>query len=92
MTAVMPRISGARLADRNIVVGPSAPPIMPMEAASDNSNTPVASAPQKATKMPTCAAAPRSRVLGLDMTGPKSVIAPSPRKMIGGSMFQNERP
>ena len=75
-----------------MVVGPSAPPIMPMEAASGSSNRPVASAPQNATKMPTCAAAPRSSVLGLDMTGPKSVSAPSPRKMMGGRMFQNERP
>ena len=55
-------------------------------------NRPVARAPQKATKMPTCAAAPSSSVLGLAITGLKSVIAPSPRKMIGGRMSQNVRP
>ena len=71
MTAVMPSISGARRAVRKIVVGPSAPPIIPMDAASESSNAPVASAPQNATKMPTCAAAPSRRVLGFDMSGPK---------------------
>ena len=45
MTAVIPRISGASLAERKIVVGPSAPPIMPIEAASESSKTPVARAP-----------------------------------------------
>ena len=92
MTAVMPSSSGASWAERKMVVGPSAPPMMPIDAASGSSKTPVASAPQKATNMPTCAAAPSSSVLGLEMTGLKSVSAPSPRKMIGGRMFQNERP
>ena len=36
------------------------------------------------TKMPSCAAAPMSKLLGLAMSGPKSVIAPMPRKMSGG--------
>ena len=57
ITAVTPRISGANRADRNIVVGPSAPPIIPMEAASSIPNPipsdPAKSAPQKATNIPT---------------------------------------
>ena len=52
MTAVMPSSSGASFAEMKMVVGPSAPPMMPMDAASGISNSPVASAPQKAAKMP----------------------------------------
>ncbi len=38
----------------------------------------------KARKIPSCAAAPSSRLLGLAISGPKSVIAPTPMKMSGG--------
>ena len=40
-----------------------------------------ASAPMRAAKMPSWAAAPKSSVLGLAMSGPKSVIAPTPMKI-----------
>ena len=80
-----------------MVVGPSAPPMMPMAAASGRVNDnpgirSAVSAPQKATNMPTCAAAPSSSVLGLERMGPKSVIAPIPRNIRGGRMFQKDRP
>ena len=85
------------MAERNIVVGPSAPPMMPMDAASlveksipISGTRLIASAPQKATNMPTCAAPPRSSVLGFAIIGVKSVSAPSPRNIKGGSMFQKE--
>ena len=92
MTAVIPRISGANFAVINIVVGPSAPPIIPIAAASRISKIPVARAPQKAAKIPIWAAAPRSKVRGLAISGPKSVPAPSPKNISGGSMFQNASP
>ena len=92
MTAVMPSSSGASLAVMKMVVGPSAPPMMPMEAASGMVNSPVASAPQNAAKIPICAAAPSSSVFGLAIIGPKSVPAPSPRNISGGRMFQKARP
>ena len=34
-----------------------------------------------AVKMPSCAAAPRRHVFGLAISGPKSVIAPTPMKI-----------
>ena len=77
-----------------MVVGPSAPPIMPMAPASCSENRsgvvkkPNPRAVQKATNIPNWAAAPRSIVLGLAIIGPKSVRAPRPRKTRGGSMFQ----
>ena len=89
---MIPSISGARMAERKIVVGPSAPPMIPIAAASPTSKRPVASAPQNATNMPTCAAAPSSNVFGFAMTGPKSVNAPSPRNISGGRMSQCSRP
>ena len=42
-------------------------------------------APSRATNTPPCAAAPRSRVFGLASRGPKSVIAPTPKKINGGN-------
>ena len=64
------------MAERNIVVGPSAPPMMPIDAASlveksipISGTRLIARAPQKATKMPTCAAPPRSSVLGFAIIG-----------------------
>ena len=89
-------MSGARRADKNIVVGPSAPPIIPIDAASSIPkfipSDPVIKAPQKAINIPIWAAAPRSNVLGLAITGPKSVKAPIPRKIIGGNIFQKDNP
>ena len=68
-----------------MAVGPSAPPMMPMEPASA-AEKPISFAPMKVMKMPSCAAAPSSRLFGLAIRGPKSVIAPTPMKMIGGKM------
>lgn len=67
-----------------MAVGPSAPPMMPMAAATFASkpNTPMAI--RKAAKMPNWAAAPRSRDLGFASRGPKSVMAPTPIKMSEG--------
>ena len=45
----MPSKSGAKLEVRKIVVGPSAPPIIPIEAASLRVKYPVRDAPQKET-------------------------------------------
>jgi len=74
-----------------MAVGPSAPPMMPIDAASLRPNlmkSPVASerqsAPNSAMKMPNCAAAPSSAVRGLAISGPKSVIAPTPMKIMIG--------
>ena len=44
------------------------------------------SATMNARKIPSCAAAPSSRLIGLAISGPKSVIAPTPMKMSGGKM------
>ena len=41
-------------------------------------------APVNVIKIPICAAAPRIRLLGLAIRGPKSVIQPMPRKISGG--------
>ena len=78
-------------------MGPSAPPMMPIEAASPSEKSPMLSsvtprAPQNAMKIPTCAAAPSSSVLGLAISGLKSVSAPMPMKMIGGRMFHEYSP
>ena len=75
---------------RKMAVGPSAPPMMPMEAASKRSKSmpgtylESSSAPMRVVKMPNWAAAPSSAVLGLASIGPKSVMAPMPMKMIRG--------
>ena len=66
-----------------IAVGPSAPPIMAIAPDCD-SLKPRKIAPVKVTKIPICAAAPKIRLLGLEISGPKSVIQPIPRKIKGG--------
>ena len=85
-----PSSSGASLEVRKIAVGPSAPPMMAMEAACFSENPSprpsalIAHAPRKVKKIPPCAAAPSRKLFGFAISGPKSVIAPMPRKMIGG--------
>ena len=64
-------------------VGPSAPPIIPIAPASA-AVKPRKIAPVNVTKIPICAAAPRIRLFGFEMSGPKSVIQPIPRKISGG--------
>ena len=41
-------------------------------------------APKNARKTPICAAAPSSKLFGLESNGPKSVIAPMPKKIKDG--------
>ena len=80
------------------MVGPSAPPIIAITAdcAIEKPSNPgirlLIIAAQKATKIPICAAAPSNNVLGLDIRGPKSVIAPSPKNINGGRIFQCASP
>ena len=42
-------------------------------------------APSTVAKIPNCAAAPKKRVRGLANKGPKSVIAPTPIKIMSGA-------
>ena len=67
--------------------------MMPMEAAALIGATPKKSlpntaarpsAPKSAKKMPNCAAPPRSAIFGFAISGPKSVIAPTPMKIMIG--------
>ena len=78
-----PSSSGASRLVTKMAVGPSAPPMMPMEEAC-RSVKPNRRQPTKVIKMPTWAAAPSSRVLGLAIRGPKSVPAPTPMKIRQG--------
>ena len=55
------------------------------DAASAKVN-PSAFAPRSVPKIPNCAAAPSRKVCGLASSGPKSVIAPIPRKISGGKI------
>ena len=66
-----------------MAVGPSAPPMMPMELASAEVK-PSRRAVIKAIRYLTAPAAPNSRDFGLAIRGAKSVIAPTPAKMSGG--------
>ena len=68
-----------------MAVGPSAPPMMPIAPACF-SVKPRSIAPTSAMKTPICAAAPSKSVDGRASSGPKSVIAPMPRKMSGGKI------
>ena len=86
-----PSRSGAKREARNIAVGPSAPPIIPIEAASASEKLKRsvycerASAPISVAKIPSCAAPPSIAVFGFAISGPKSVIAPTPIKIISGN-------
>ena len=82
--AMAPRRAGARVLVTRMAVGPSAPPMIPIAAASLGSNTPEIKAKAKATKTPSCAPAPMSRDLGLEIRGVKSVMAPIPTKIRQG--------
>ena len=70
--------------------------MMPMEAAAfsgltsgPKKSTPNSDAhpkaPKSAKKIPNCAAPPRSEDAGLAMSGPKSVMAPTPMKIMIGN-------
>ena len=67
--AIAPSRRGESWLARNMAVGPSAPPIMPIDAASRSEKSIPgiafsASAPSKVPKMPNCAAPPSKAVLG----------------------------
>ena len=55
-------------------------------AAAALSENPIAIAPRYAAKIPNCAAAPRRKLFGLAINGPKSVIAPTPIKIRDGKI------
>ena len=78
-----PNRAGASKTVTKMAVGPSAPPMMPMALDSEPVK-PMRRQPTKVMKMPSWAAAPSSRDLGLAMRGPKSVIAPTPMKIRQG--------
>ncbi len=78
-----PSSSGASFEVRKMAVGPSAPPMMPIEPACAGVK-PSAKAPMKVRKMPICAAAPSRKLFGLAISGPKSVMAPTPTKIRQG--------
>ena len=66
-----------------MAVGPSAPPMMPSDAACCGVK-PIARAASSTAKMPNCAPAPKILSRRLRSIGPKSVRAPTPMNMIGG--------
>ena len=72
---------------RKMAVGPSAPPMIPIEA-DCAAVKPRASiwVTKKVAKIPICAAAPRRRLLGLAINGPKSVMAPTAIKIRHGKI------
>ena len=82
-TAIAPIRLGHSFDDRNIAVGPSAPPIIAIPAAWLGSK-PRARATMYAPKIPNWAAAPMSISLGLLIRAEKSVMAPMPRNTNGG--------
>ena len=73
---------------KNIEVGPSAPPIIAIAAAAISLN-PISMASMYAPKIPNCAAAPSRKLFGFAISGPKSVIAPTPRKMSDGKIVHS---
>ena len=89
--AIDDKYSGANLVVTKIAVGPSAPPMIPIEEAIRASKLvqpkqflPKAIAPMKVIKIPICAAAPNNIVFLLAINGPKSVVAPIQRKIKQG--------
>jgi hypothetical protein len=80
-----PRRCGASWLARKMEVGPSAPPMIPMAAASLSVKPSRKAADRAATRMPNWAAAPSMNVTGRASSGRKSVSTPTPRKMMGGS-------
>ena len=85
-TAIGANRCGASCDVVKIAVGPSAPPIIPIDAASGPVN-PSLTATIKATYIPNCAAEPSKSEIGFAISGPKSVIAPTPMKIRHGNKF-----
>ena len=72
------------------MVGPSAPPIIPIDAASGSPKSKIPTEANKrdpiiATNTPTWAPAPSIKVLGFDIAGLKSGNAPKPKKTNKGN-------
>ena len=81
--AIGPSNSGASFMVVKIAVGPSAPPMMPREAACCGVK-PIAREQSSTAKIPNCAPAPKIDRRRLRNIGPKSVSAPTPINIIGG--------
>ncbi len=60
--------------------------MIPIEAACGIVKPNTQSANNNAPKIPNCAAPPNNAVFGLASNGPKSVIAPTPIKIINGKI------
>ena len=89
--AIEPNNLGDSWLERKIAVGPSAPPMIPIEAASLRLKSIPgtqfsANAPSNVAKIPNWAAPPNNAVLGLANIGPKSVMAPMPIKISSGKI------
>ena len=82
-TAMAPMYLLPSTRETRMEVGPSAAPMMPMEAASIRSK-PNNAATVMVRNTPNWAAAPNSSNFGLESTGPKSIIAPMPIKSSSG--------
>ena len=76
-TIIAPRYFELKYWATKIDVGPSAAPIIAIDAASFNSK-PSREARLSVKNIPNCAAAPKIISFGLDNSGPKSIIAPMP--------------
>ena len=82
-TMIAPRYFDPSFCATTIEVGPSAAPMIAMEAASFRSKN--IDAVHSVKKMPNCAAAPKIISFGLASSGPKSIIAPIPMNRISGN-------
>ena len=78
-----PKYLEPRVLATKIAVGPSAAPMMAMEAASFKSKKKPAST--RVRKMPACAAAPKNSSQGFSSRGPKSIMAPMPMNSSSGN-------
>ena len=74
--AIGPSKCGANFEVKKILVGPSAPPMIPIEPASAGVKN--AYAQRKVMKIPIWAAAPMMGDFGLALSGPKSFFSPTP--------------
>ncbi len=83
-TVMAPNRFGASWFETKIEVGPSAAPMIPIEAASLILK-PKKTATKTVAKIPNCAAAPNSSINGFCNNGPKSIMAPIPMKISSGN-------
>ena len=60
-------------------------------AAAALSLNPIRIARKYAPKIPNCAAAPKRKLIGFAIRGPKSVIAPTPRKIRDGRIDHSSK-